>query len=84
MFFSEGEFIPLIEVTDVEAFALVTSGLEAEGIPWFVQREPALDLGPPTAPAAVIYVAADLLPRARRAVEAMSLIGVDRRSLIHC
>jgi hypothetical protein len=72
------EFIPLIEVTDVDAFALVTSRLEAEGIPWFVQSEPSL----PSleGPLVVIYVAEDLLPRARRTVEAMSLIAADHGS----
>jgi len=71
------EFIPLLEVTDVEAFAVVTSRLEEEGVAWFVQSEPSLELRTPDAEVAVIYVAEDLLPRARRAIEAVSLIAAD-------
>lgn len=74
------EFIPLVEVTDVDAFALLTSRLEEEGIPWFVQSEPPLELTSLEEPVAVIYVAADRLLHARRAVETMSLIGVDNGS----
>jgi Putative prokaryotic signal transducing protein len=72
------EFFPLVEVTDVDDFALVTSRLEEEGIPWFVQSESSLERMSPEG-AVVIYVAEKRLPQARRAVEAMSLIVADHR-----
>ena len=64
------EFVPLMEVADVDQFAAVTSQLEEEGIPWFVQSETAR---------AMVYVAADRLAEARR-LEAATLAGVSRDS----
>jgi hypothetical protein len=72
------EFIPLVEVTDVGAFALVTAQLEVEGIPWYIQSEPPLGLpSEPGDPVTVIYVVENCLDQARRVVETVSLIGVD-------
>ncbi len=73
----EAEFLPLVEVTDVGAFALVTSCLEQAGVAWFVQSEPPLgvssELGDPVA---VIYVAENHLDPARRALESVNLAVV--------
>jgi hypothetical protein len=74
------EFVPILEVTDVAAFALVTSRLEEEGIPWFVQSEPPLGLSAETAATAVIYVAENRLPEARRILEEAAPVGVGEKS----
>lgn len=73
------EFLPLIEVTDATAFALVTSQLEEQGIPWFIQSEPPLGLpAEPGGPVAVVYVAEACLDQARAALE-RALIGVGEQ-----
>lgn len=73
----EAEFLPLVEVTDVGAFALVTSYLEQAGVAWFVQSEPALGTSAePDDPVAVIYVAENHLDPARRALESANLAVV--------
>lgn len=73
----EAEFLPLIEVTDAGAFALVTSYLEQAGVAWFVQSEPPLGAGGPSEPSdttvAVIYVAENHLDPARKALESANL-----------
>jgi len=70
------EFVPVVEVTDAGFFARVTSRLEEEGIPWFVQSErPA---GPPVrsdTEVAMIYVAENHLPQARRALGGVGPAG---------
>jgi hypothetical protein len=80
----EAEFVPILEVTDVAAFALVTSRLEEEGIPWFVQSEPpgGLPAGTPAAAAtaAIIYVAENRLPEARRILEETIPVGVGEKT----
>ena len=72
------EFVPVVEVTDVVVFALITSRLEENGVPWFVQSEPRLGL-PPEAkgPVAMIYVAEGSVTQALRIVEEASLVGVE-------
>lgn len=75
----DAEFLPLVEVTDAGAFALVTSYLEQAGVAWFVQSEPPLGAGgPPGAGGsmAVIYVAENHLDPARRALESANLAVV--------
>ena len=73
----EAEFLPLVEVTDVGAFALVTSYLEQAGVAWFVQSEPPLGApSEPDGPVAVIYVAENHLDPARRALESANLAVV--------
>lgn len=70
------EFVPIVEVTDAGVFTLVTSRLEEEGIPWFVQSEP--PAGPPVRPeaeVAMIYVAENHLPQARRALDGVRPAG---------
>ena len=70
----EAEFLPLVEVTDVSAFALVTSYLEQAGVAWFVQSEPPLGVAPePGGSAVVIYVAENHLDPARKALESANL-----------
>lgn len=70
------EFIPLAEVADAEAFQALALRLEEDGIPWYIQSEPPLDSGEPVA---MIYVAEHRFRRARRALEAVRLVGVDQR-----
>jgi hypothetical protein len=65
----EVEFVRLMEVSDVEEFAAMTSQLEEEGIPWFVQSDGAL---------AMIYVAENRLDEARK-LGAAILAGVSSR-----
>ena len=73
----EGEFLPFIEVTDVGAFALVTSQLEQAGVAWFVQSEPPLVPPAETASSmAVIYVAENHFDAARKALESADLLAV--------
>lgn len=75
----EAEFLPLIEVTDAGAFALVTSYLEQAGVAWFVQSEPPLGAGGPSetgSTTAVIYVAENHLDPARKALESANLAVV--------
>lgn len=73
----EAEFLPLVEVTDVGAFALVTSYLEQAGVAWFVQSESPLGAAAePDGPVAVIYVAENHLDPARRALESANLAVV--------
>lgn len=50
------EFQRLVGVADVADFSAVTTRLEEEGIPWFVQNE--------TGPGVEIFVAANRLPDA--------------------
>ncbi|HEY3570936.1 MAG TPA: hypothetical protein VGP73_23600 [Thermoanaerobaculia bacterium] len=70
------EFIPLAEVVDAEAFQALALRLEEDGIPWYIQSEPPLDSGEAVA---MIYVAEHRFRRARRALEAVRLVGVDQR-----
>jgi hypothetical protein len=42
----EIEYLPLLEVTDVELFGRLTGALEDSGIAWFVQSEESLGLLP--------------------------------------
>jgi hypothetical protein len=71
------EFVPVVEVTDAGVFARVTSRLEEEGIPWFVQSEPPVGFpARPEAEVAMIYVAENHLPQARQALEDMSPLRV--------
>lgn len=73
------EFVPVVEVTDVVAFALITSRLEEEGVPWFVQSEPPLGLPTePEGPVAMIYVAENSVAQALRIVEEASLVGAGK------
>lgn len=74
----EVEFVPLLEVTEMELFGRVTNELEEAGIPWFVQSEESLGLlprdgfarsGAPGVQVAAVYVA-----RGREA-EARARIG---------
>jgi hypothetical protein len=51
-----------------------------EGIPWFVQSEPPLGLSAETAATAVIYVAENRLPEARRILEEAAPVGVAEKS----
>jgi hypothetical protein len=88
----EAEFVPILEVTDVAAFALVTSRLEEEGIPWFVQSEPPSGMPAESAESAgtaamsasakvaIIYVAENRLPEARRILEEVSPVGVGEKA----
>jgi hypothetical protein len=82
----EADFVPILEVTDVAAFALVTSRLEEEGIPWFVQSEPPSGMPAESAETAavatvaIIYVAENRLPEARRILEEATPVGVDEKS----
>ncbi len=69
----DAEFLPLLEVTDAGAFALVTSQLEDAGVAWFVQSEPHLGSPPGGAPTAMIYVAENHLNPARRALASVYL-----------
>jgi len=64
----EVEFVALGEVTDAEVFAAVTSQLEDEGIPWFVQSE--------KGPMAMVYVDRSRLEEARRELAAVSPMAV--------
>lgn len=78
----DAEFLPLVEVTDAGAFALVTSYLEQAGVAWFVQSEPPLGAGGPPEPGgstAVIYVAENHLDPARKALESANLDVVSER-----
>ncbi|HKI03765.1 MAG TPA: hypothetical protein VKK31_17425 [Thermoanaerobaculia bacterium] len=73
------EFVPVVEVTDVVAFALITSRLEEEGVPWFVQSEPPLErTAEAEGPVAMIYVAEAAVARALQIVEEVSLVGVEK------
>ncbi|HSF43002.1 MAG TPA: hypothetical protein VLT87_24590 [Thermoanaerobaculia bacterium] len=74
---AEVRFVPLVEATEVDFFAWATSRLEEAGIPWFVQSEPssgrlARDGGEARPEAgskvAVVYVAEDLVEKARALV----------------
>jgi hypothetical protein len=71
---AEIEYMPLLEVTEIDFFAEVTSCLEDSGIAWFVQSEESLgllprdgraDTGTPGDPVATIYVDKARLARAR-------------------
>jgi hypothetical protein len=64
------EFIPLAEVADADAFEALTHRLEEEGIPWYIQSEPSLGLGP-GGPVAMIYIAEPCFRQACRALEAV-------------
>jgi hypothetical protein len=64
------EFIPLAEVKDAEAFEALALRLEEEGIPWYIQSEPPLGLGP-GGPVAMIYIAEPCFRRACRALDAV-------------
>ncbi len=66
----EVEFVALGEVADVAVFATVTERLEAAGIPWFVQSEKGA--------MAMIYVAHNRLAAARREMEVVTLVAVER------
>lgn len=72
---AEIEYLPLLEVTEVDFFAEVTSRMEESGIAWFVQSEESLGLlprdgraeaGAPGDPVATIYVDKSRLAKARR------------------
>jgi hypothetical protein len=71
---AEIEYLPLLEVTDVDLFARVTGDLEDAGVAWFVQSEESLGLLPrdgrpepglPGERVATIYVDKVRLARAR-------------------
>ena len=64
------EFIPLAEVTDAEAFQALAQRLEEEGIPWYIQSDPPLGLGPGGS-VAMIYIAEPCFRQACRALEAV-------------
>jgi len=64
------EFAALGEVADVAVFATVTERLEEAGIPWFVQSEKGA--------MAMIYVASNRLAAARREMEVVTLVAVER------
>jgi hypothetical protein len=68
----ELEFVPLVEVMEVEFFSLVTSRLEEAGIPWFVQSAVSRDH-----PAATVYVGQSRAGDARALVAALSPVGVS-------
>ncbi|MFL6194996.1 MAG: hypothetical protein ACJ75H_12550 [Thermoanaerobaculia bacterium] len=75
-----GEFIPLIQVTDASEFQALAHLLEEEGIPWFIQSEPSLGLpAEPEGSVAMVYVAENHFPQARRALEAVLPVGVERQ-----
>jgi hypothetical protein len=77
----EAEFLPFVEVTDVGAFALVTSHLEQAGVAWFVQSEPPLESpAEPAGPMAVIYVAENHFDAARKALESVDLLAVGEKA----
>ena len=59
------EFVPLGEVSDVAAFSVVTSYLEQENIPWFVENNHGV----------TVYVAQSRVVEARRSLEIASPIG---------
>lgn len=65
------EFQRLVGVADVADFSAVTTRLEEEGIPWFVQNE--------SGPGVEIYVAANRLPDALVVLEAAA-IGTGAQS----
>jgi hypothetical protein len=73
----EIEYLPLLEVTDVELFARVTECLEEAGIAWFVQSEESLGLlprdgraeaGTPGERVVTVYVDRTRLEKARELV----------------
>ena len=70
------EFIPLAEVVDAEAFQALALRLEEDGIPWYIQSEPPIDVGESVA---MIYVAENRFRRACRALESVRLVGADQR-----
>lgn len=77
----EAEFLPFIEVTDVGAFALVTSQLEQAGVAWFVQSEqPLAPLAETAGSVAVIYVAENHFDSARKALESANLLAVGEKA----
>jgi hypothetical protein len=59
------EFVPLGEVTDVAAFSVVTSYLEQENIPWFVENDHGV----------MVYVAQNRVVEARRSLEIASPVA---------
>lgn len=67
----EIQFVPLVEVLEVEHFSLVTTRLEDAGIPWFVQSTASGDDS-----AATVYVGQSRAGDARALVAALSLVGV--------
>lgn len=74
------EFVPIVEVTDVVAFAVITARLEEEGIPWFIQSEPPLDHAAGNGSAvAMIYVGENHLSRALRIVDEASLVAAGEK-----
>lgn len=71
----EIEFLPLLEVTEMDLFGQVTECLEEAGIAWFVQSEESLGLlprdgraepGRPGESVATVYVDKARLDHARR------------------
>jgi hypothetical protein len=72
-----------MESTDVVFFSLLTSRLEEDDIPWFVQAEESLGLLPrdgrtaaaPGKQVAVIYVAKSRLEMARQLAESLDPVG---------
>ena len=71
----EIEFLPLLEVTEMDLFGQLTECLEEEGIAWFVQSEESLGLLPRDGRAepgaagesvAIVYVDKSRLDQARR------------------
>ena len=72
---AELEFLPLLEVTEMDLFGEVTECLEEAGIAWFVQSEESLGLlprdgrgepGRPGESVAMVYVDKARLDQARR------------------
>ena len=71
----EIEFLPLVEVTEMDLFGQMTECLEEAGIAWFVQSEESLGLlprdgrpapGRPGDSVAIVYVDKGQLDQARR------------------
>ena len=73
------EFIPLAEVEDAVAFQALAVRLEEDGIPWYIQSEPPLSAGTDSRPVAMIYVAENRFRHARRALDAVRLVGADQK-----
>jgi hypothetical protein len=73
------EFIPLAEVEDAEAFQALAVRLEEDGIPWYIQSEPPLGAGSDSVSVAMIYVAENRFRHARRALDAVRLVGADQK-----
>jgi hypothetical protein len=75
------EFIPLAEVMDAAAFQALAHRLEEEGVPWYIQSEPSLGIGPDAGgPVAMIYVAEPCFELARRTLETLRPVVAGHKS----